>query len=312
MSSNEHDDQNRRDTTPQATGSGAAGHGEQYGQAQPQYPQYGESQGQQQYGQPGYGQQYGESAGQQGHGQQYGQPEYGQQGYGQQGYGQQGYGQQGYGQGYGQPEYGQQGYGQGYGQAPAEYGQQYGQQYGQAQQYGGYGQPQQYGYGQYGTSVVPTKPATVTISAVLGFIWGALGALMTLLFFFGAAAIGGATSGGSGLDEAIPGFSEVAGAAAGIFAAFGVLALAWTVVMIWGSIRALSGRSRVLLIVGGSIAIAATGLFFISALSEAGSDAGGILLMLVLFAGSIAIVVLLALKASAAFFAAHRARRGIG
>ncbi len=262
MTSNEQDDQDRRDTSPNPTGSGTPGYGQQssYGQEQ----QYGSQQ-------PQYGQQYGSE-----------QPQYGQQYSGQQ------YGSSG--------------------QPPAAYGE-YGQQ--QPAQYGGYGYPAASGgYGQYGESGIPAKPAAVTIAAVLGFIWGALGALMTLLFFFGAAAVGGAAGGGE-LDSAIPGFSEIAGAAAGIFAVFGVLALAWTVLMILGSVRALSGRSRVPLIVGGSIAIAATGLAFFGSLGDSTSGVGSVIFSLLLFAGSIAIVVLLCLKPAAAFFNAHRARRAV-
>jgi hypothetical protein len=81
--------------------------------------------------------------------------------------------------------------------------------------------------------------------------------------------------------------------------------------MIWGSIRALSGRSRVLLIVGGSIAIFSTGLSFFGSLGDDNTTAGGVIVSLLFFAAAIAIVVLLCLKSSAAFFAAHRARRGV-
>jgi hypothetical protein len=283
MTSNEQDDPARRDPPTDPTGSAAAGHGQQPGQ--PSYgqgsygqdPYGGQSQqgGQPQYGsQPAYGQQYGAA------------PQYGQE---------QQYGQQQYGTPYGE----QQQYA-----APGQYGQ-YGQQ---PAQYGSYGYPAQTGgYGQYGESAVPAKPAAVTISAVLGFIFGALGVLATLAFVFIGALAGGAASGD--LEESIPGFSGVIGAAAGIFIALGLLALAWTVVMIWGSVRALSGRSRVLLIVGGSIAIFATGLSFFGSLGDETQGAGSVLFSLLFFAAAIAIVVLLCLRSSAAFFTAHRARR---
>jgi len=89
-----------------------------------------------------------------------------------------------------------------------------------------------------------------------------------------------------------------------------VLALLWTVSMIWGGILALTGRSRVLLIVGGSVAIAATGLYFFVALANASeAGAGGITVTLLLLAVSILIVVLLCLRAAGRFFAAHRALR---
>jgi hypothetical protein len=272
MTSNEQDPE-RRDPPTDPTGSTAAGYGQQAGQ--PSYGQgsYGEQpqQGTQpQYGsQPSYGQQYGSA------------PQYGQD------------------QQYGQQQYGQQQY------APAQYGQ-YGQQ--QPAQYGSYGYPAPAGgYGQYGESAVPAKPTAVTIAAVLGFIFGALGVLATLAFVFIGALAGGAASGD--LEESIPGFSEVIGAAAGIFIVLGLLALAWTVVMIWGSVRALSGRSRVLLIVGGSIAIFATGLSFFGSLGDETQGAGSVLFSLLFFAAAIAIVVLLCLRSSAAFFHAHRARR---
>jgi hypothetical protein len=217
------------------------------------------------------------------------------------------YGQQpGYGQ---QPQYGQ----------PAPYGQP--QQYGQPQPYGQqpapygqppapYGQPPAaYGqqYGQYGTSAVPARPGGVTIAAVFGFIFGALGVLATLAFLLLGALSGGAAG---DLENAIPGFGGVAGAFAGILIVVGLLALAWTIVMIMGSVRALSGRSRVLLIVGGSIAIFTTGLSFFGGLGDENSTAGGVIVSLIFFAMSIAIVLLLSMKPAADFFAAHRARRG--
>jgi hypothetical protein len=82
--------------------------------------------------------------------------------------------------------------------------------------------------------------------------------------------------------------------------------------MIWGSIRALTGRSRVLLLVGGSISVVCTAFVLLAGLSSI-SDVGGgaVLLYLVFFLAALAIVVLLCLKSSAAFFAAHRARRGV-
>jgi hypothetical protein len=230
------------------------------------------------YGQEGYGQQpqYGQQPAP--YGQQQPAP-YGQQGYGQEGSGQQGYGQEGYGQ---QPAYGQQ------------------QQYGQQQ----YGQQQ---YGQYGTSAVPARPAGVTVAAVFGFIFGALGVLATILLIFAGAIFGGAAG---GADEAIPGLGSFVGAVTGVLVVIGILALAWTIVMILGAVRALSGRSRVLLIVGGSIAIFTTGLSFFGSLGDENSTAGGVILALIFFLMAVAIVVLLSMKPAADFFAAHRARRG--
>ncbi len=293
MTSNEQDDQDRRDTSPNPTGSSTPGYGQQPG------PSYG----QQGYGeQPQYGQQYGEQQ-QPSYGQQYGsQPQYGQP-YGSPQYGSQ---QPEYEQQYGsQPQYGQQPYGSP-GQTPAAYGT-YGQQPGQ---YGSYGYPApSAGYGQYGESVVPAKPTAVTIAAVLGFIFGALGVLVSLGFLFLGAVAGGAASGD--FEESIPGFEGLFGAFAGVIIVFGILALAWTVIMIWGSVRALSGRSRVMLIVGGSIAIVATGLSFFGSLGDETQGPGSVLFSLIFFAAAIAIVVLLCLRSSAAYFTAHRARRAV-
>jgi hypothetical protein len=209
-----------------------------------------------------------------------------------------------------QPAYGQQP--QQYGQQPAPYGQQqYGQQpaaYGQQQQYGqqpaAYGQQQ---YGQYGTSAVSARPSGVTVAAVLGFIFGALGVLTTLAFIVLGAISGGAAS---DLEDAIPGLGGFAGAFAGILIVIGLLALAWTIVMIMGSVRALSGRSRVLLIVGGSIAIAFTLFGFLASIGDSVSGAGDVVWSLLFLVAAIAIVVLLSVRSSANFFAAHRARRG--
>ena len=79
--------------------------------------------------------------------------------------------------------------------------------------------------------------------------------------------------------------------------------------MILGSVWALSGRSRVLLIVMGSISIATTGFSFFGSLGNNSSNAGGIVVALIFFAMSIAIVVLLARPDAAQFFAASRMRR---
>jgi hypothetical protein len=241
-----------------------------------------------QYGQPqpGQGSQHGE------------QQPYGQQPYGQpQPYGEQ---QQPYGQPYEQQQYGQPApYGQ------AQYGQPspYGQQYDPAQQYG-----QQGGYGQYGQSGVPAKPGGVVTAAVLGFIFGALGVLVSLALIVGGAAASGAAG---SAEEDILGLGAVAGAVGGVLIAFGVVALVWTVVMIWGSVWALTGRSRVMLLVGGSIALAFTLFGFLSNLSDSSSaGAGGIFWSLLVLAAALAIVVLLSMKPAADFFAAHRARRG--
>ena len=244
--------------------------------------------------QPSYGQQP-SSGDQPSYGQQ---PSYGDQpSYGQQSsYGQQpSYGDQ---SSYGQPEYGQPTYGQpAYGQQPQYAAAPYGQQ----PAYGGYGQPVPGGR--------PARPGGVVASAVFGFIFGALGVLVTILFFFGAAAAGGASA---ELDEQLPGFGDVAGFAAGLFVVFGILALAWTVLMIWGSVWALTGRSRVLQIVAGSISIAVTLFMFLGGLSNASENgaAGGLILGLVLLIVAILIVVLVSNRTAGQFFAANRALRG--
>ncbi len=207
---------------------------------------------------------------------------------------------------YGQPQYGQEQYGQQQYAQPAPYGDQYGQQPAYGQQAG---YPQQYGqaYGQYGQSVAPAKPPHVITAAVLGFIFGAFGVLVSL-----AAIIGGAVASGAGdsVDDEIPGFGAVAGAVGGVLIVLGVIALAWTVVMIWGSVWALSGRSRVMLLVGGSIALALTLIGFLGSLGDDTTGGGGIVFNLLLVLAAVAIVVLLSMKASAQFFAAKRAQRG--
>ena len=144
-------------------------------------------------------------------------------------------------------------------------------------------------------------------AAVLCFIWGALGVLVTLSFFAGVAFFGGSSD---EADDALPGLGGAFGAAAGILVFLGVLALAWTVVMIWGSVWALSGRSRVMLIVGGSIAIAATGLMFLGGIGSVQDEGpGGLVLGLIGLAISILIVVLVSNRQAAAWFAAQRAYR---
>jgi hypothetical protein len=260
-------DEQGRSESPHNQGGGSP----QYGQ-----PEYGRQQpGQPQYGQPQYGGQ-----------QQYGRPEYGQPQYGE------------------QQQYGQPGYGQQY-PAPAPYGEQYGQQpaYGQQPGY-----PQQYGqpYGQYGTGM-PAKPPHVVVAAVLGFVFGTFGVLVSLASIIGGAVASGAAG---GADQEIPGLGAVAGAVGGVLIVFGVIALAWTVVMIWGSVWALKGRSRVLLLVGGSIALALTLIGFLGSLGDDTTGAGGVVFNLILVLAALAIVVLLCLPPAVQFFAEHRARRG--
>jgi hypothetical protein len=200
------------------------------------------------------------------------------------------------------------GYGQQQGAQPA-----YGQPpYGQ----GGYVQP----YGQYGLSAVPAGPAHVIVPATLGFVFAAFGALLTLgVLLGGAAAVG--MAGALDADTDADPFGDLAGdAAAGLGAAIviaGVLSLVWTVLMVWGSVWALTGRSRVLLLVGGSITVALTGLGVLAAVADTETQYGTgseyafeIVLTLVFFLAALAIVVPLCLRPAAQFFAAHRTRRG--
>src|SRR5688500_6567156 len=117
---------------------------------------------------------YGQGGGSSAYGQQpppSGQPQYGQPQYGQ--------------EQYGQPQYVQEQYGQQQYATPAPYGDQYGQQPAYGQQAG---YPQQYGqaYGQYGAAA-PAKPPHVITAAVLGFIFGAFGVLVSLASIIGGA-----------------------------------------------------------------------------------------------------------------------------
>ena len=268
------DDDGRADAVHGQDRQEAAGYGDRSGSSSAAYPSqsYDPSYGQQgaaqqSYGSPAYGQQYPSPHGQRG----YEQPGYGQQGYEQPGYQQ---------QGYEQPGYGQQGYGQQY---AAPYGQPY---------------PAAGGYGQV---AVPPRPGGVVAASVLGFVWGALGVIVTVvLVVIGAA-------GGSVVNSLVDD-NSVGRAFTGAFVFLGIVALAWTVITFWGSAWALSGRSRVLLLVSGSIAVAATALMFLGSLTG-NSNAGGVIVALVLLAGSVAIVVLLARSQATRFFAAHRLRR---
>jgi hypothetical protein len=146
----------------------------------------------------------------------------------------------------------------------------------------------------------------VIVAAVLGFIFGALGVLASLVLFIGGAFATGASN---QLDQEIPGLSGFSGAIGGALIVIGLLALAWTVVIIWGSVWALSGRSRVMLLVAGSIALAFTLIGFFSSVGDSNTTGGGIFFNLLFLVASAAIVVLLCLKPAADFFAANRARR---
>ena len=186
----------------------------------------------------------------------------------------------------------------------------YGPQYGRPAPYQPYTPPNP--YGGYAGAAVPARPGPVILSAVLGIVYGALGVLVgAVLVIVGVAA----TSAGNGADSSIPGLGRLAGAVGGIVLAVGVLALVWAALMIWGAAWALTGRSRVLLIVGGSISIAATGIALLGSLgyrSDTSTNNGplGLLLSLLFFVGALAIVLLVSLRPAAHFYAAHRARRG--
>jgi hypothetical protein len=203
---------------------------------------------------------------------------------------------------YGQPQYGQPQYGQ------PQYGQpQYGQpQYG----YPGYGQPP-YGQDQ------PARPGTVITAAVLGLVHGALGLLVTVVLLAGGVVFDDLVDVLAENDPTVD-TGELSGQVDGVRAALvlcALLALAWTVVMVWGSVLALRGRSRVLLLVGASIAVAATGLVFLIGLVGAATgpaesgDTGSVVFLLVLFLAALAPLVLLCVRSAAQFFAAHRQRR---
>ena len=231
-----------------------------------------------------------------------------------------------------------------YGQAPQPYagggqaGPPYGGQqhqpspYGQGPPYGQPGSPQLYGqpggwgphppqgaygqYGPYGQTAVPARPAPVVVAAVLGFVFGALGVLVSLGLLLGGAVFGTVVD---DLVASDPAFEDVdtsgidTGQVTGVLVVMGVLALAWTVLVVWGAVWALTGRSRVLLLVGGAIAAVATGVFALLVLTgfSTGEVVGGeVAFTLLLLLAALAIVVLLCLRPAAQFYAAHRARRG--
>jgi hypothetical protein len=205
---------------------------------------------------------------------------------------------------YGRPEYGAQQYGTQpfvpppYGQpfqAPAAYGDQYGQPQ------PAYGPPP--AYGRYG-SAQPATPGTVVTAAVLGFVFGALGVIVALLTLVAGSALSEIFGTGTGTDN-------MADEVFVFLAALALLIGGWTVVTVWGAVWALTGRSRVLLIVGGSIAITVCLFAFPAGLGDsAGPGAGGVVWSALLLVAAVAMVVLLSVKPSADFFAAHRAGRG--
>jgi hypothetical protein len=215
------------------------------------------------------------------------------------------YGQQPHPQpGRGYPSYGQDPGTQPYPQ-PAPYGQQqYGQPaaYGQTAPYGqnapAYGQVSPQPYAQPGAD---RRPGGVLTAAILGLVFGAFGTVISVF----AIVVGAVATGASG-NRDVPGLGSVFGAIGGAILVVGLLALAWTVVMIWGSVWALTGRSRVMLLVGGSIALAFTLAGLIGNLADSSSS---IVWSLLFFLAALAIVILLSLKNAGAFFAARRAQR---
>ena len=217
-------------------------------------------------------------------------------------------------------QYAQQPYGQqAYGQSPA-----YGQPYGAPQ----YGQPPRYGqtpphgppspYGPYGPPAAPGRPGTVITAVVLGLLFGSTGALVTLLFVLGGALADDVFDAVQDADPTLEGTLDPSqvGVFQGVFIAVGLVALAWAVVMVWGSFVALRGRSRVLLLVGAWITVAATGFVLvaggITAVTQPeGGGAAGVLFLLVVFLAAVAMPVLLLLRPSTAYFTAHRQQRAL-
>ena len=228
-------------------------------------------------------------------GQQYGGQQYGSQPYGTQPYSQTGYGQTRYGQQYGTQPYGP----QHHGPFPA---QQHGQQFGP--------------HGWYGPAAYLARPGSVVTAAVLAFAYGACGLMMCVLLLAGGTFFGDLADAVQQADPTVGdvGSDEVAAARLGLMVR-GLVALAWTVLMVWGGALALRGRSRVLLLVGAATSVAVTGSFFVFGLvgvaagPEEPGQAGGILFFLVVFLGTVAMLVLLCLRSAARFFAAHRALR---
>ncbi|SNS05520.1 hypothetical protein SAMN06893096_101594 [Geodermatophilus pulveris] len=206
-----------------------------------------------------------------------------------------------------------------YGQAgPPQYDP-YGQ-YGSHGQYGPYGSPAAGPpgqYGPYGPGSVPARPTPVVVAAVLGSLFGALGALVSLGLILGGAVLGALVEDLVASDPSVsatdPGEVAEFTDAAQVFAiSAGVVALLWTALVIWGSVRALTGRSRVPLLVGGAIAVAVTAVPLLAALSGLASGGTGgaeVVFVLLFFLPALAIVVLLCLRPAAQFYAAHRARR---
>ena len=155
-------------------------------------------------------------------------------------------------------------------------------------------------------------------AAVLGLLQGVLGLLVALLFVLGGTYADDFIDAVQDADptlEGTLGSSEVTSFRV-VLVLFGLLALAWAVVMVWGSFLALRGRSRVLLMVGGWISVAVTGLFLLfggiaAATEPDGGGLGGTLFLLVVFLVAVAVPVLLLLRPSADHFAAHRRRRAL-
>lgn len=197
--------------------------------------------------------------------------------------------------GYEAQRYGGQPYGRpGYGQGP-----QYGQQFGPA--------------GGSGPSPYLARPGSVVTAAVLGFVYGACGLLVCVLLLAGGAFLADLAGAVQPTDPTVGeiGSGDLAAARA-VLLLMGGVALVWTVVMVWGGTLALRGRSRVLLLVGAAIAVAVTGLLagvgLLGAVvaPDGSGQAGGIVFLLAVFLGTVAMLVLLCVRSAARFFAAHR------
>ena len=135
---------------------------------------------------------------------------------------------------------------------------------------------------------------------MLGFIVGGLAALGAVFVFAGGGLLVSADDAGTGLGNAL----------AGILVVMGLLIVTIAVIMIWGAVLALTGRSRVLLIVGASLLTAFGTIGLVSSLGNSNTTSGGIIFQLTSLVITILIIVLLSLSPATEYFAARRTRRG--
>lgn len=145
----------------------------------------------------------------------------------------------------------------------------------------------------------PTRPGVVTAAAVLGIVWGGLTILSSLLSMVGGSILRSVGSACAPNDES--GLCAFVADSSTLLITVGSALILAAILLIWGSVGALNGKSATVLAIAGAIQIVIQIVWMIAS----GSLAFGIVGVIV----PIVIIALVLSAASRAWFQASRAAR---